>query len=99
MEAFQRSNLTGEIEIRCCRYQRGGRICGIIGFVGQVPEGMWGQTHNLLKGLYRSSLHRGTDATGFVARTSPLDDPLSGETVVAKAPLPADEFMESCIAF
>src|SRR5262245_52286632 len=60
---------------------------------------MWGQTHDLLHGLYLASLHRGTDATGFVARTSPLDSPLAGELVVAKEPVPADEFIETNNAF
>jgi glucosamine 6-phosphate synthetase-like amidotransferase/phosphosugar isomerase protein len=73
-------------------------LCGIIGFAGQVPEGMWGQTFDLLKGLYRSSMSRGIDATGFVARTSPLDGS-NGKIVLSKMPVPADQFIKANHAF
>jgi glucosamine 6-phosphate synthetase-like amidotransferase/phosphosugar isomerase protein len=49
--------------------------------------------------LFIASEHRGDDATGFVAQTEPLDDPLKGRIVVAKEPLPAGTFVEIDPAF
>lgn len=74
-------------------------MCGIIGFVGQVPEGVWGQTHDLLTELFRASEHRGRDAAGVVALAQPLDNPLMQKTVVAKEPLTASRFVEDNSVF
>jgi glucosamine--fructose-6-phosphate aminotransferase (isomerizing) len=60
---------------------------------------MWGQTHDLLKGLFLAAEHRGHDATGYVAHAVPLDNPLKMETVVAKAPVRATDFVASNSGF
>lgn len=74
-------------------------MSGIIGFVGQVPEGMWGQTHDLLRGLFLASEHRGHDATGYVAHAVPPDSPSRTTTVTAKAPDKASEFVSRNAGF
>ena len=42
-------------------------MCGIIGFVGEVPEGKWIETYDILNALFLAAEPRGIDATGFVA--------------------------------
>jgi glucosamine--fructose-6-phosphate aminotransferase (isomerizing) len=70
-------------------------MCGIVGFVGQVPEGCWGQTHRILESLLKHAEHRGKDATGFVARTVPLDYPDRAAIAFEKRPVAASEFVRS----
>lgn len=69
-------------------------MCGIIGFVGRVPEGCWGQTHSILESLFRHAEVRGRDATGFVANATPLDHPERASVVWDKEPLRAAEFVK-----
>jgi len=70
-------------------------MCGIIGIVGNVREGDWHETHNLLTELLVQSMERGKDATGFAAVTSPLHAPNRHRLITDKAPLAADEFTSS----
>jgi len=70
-------------------------MCGIIATVCRDRENEWGQTHSLLTELFIQSIGRGRDATGFAARTEPLDAPHRGRVVTAKAPVAADEFTET----
>ena len=67
-------------------------MCGIIGFIGRVPEGAWGQTYRIIGALFAAAQHRGEHATGFAAAASPLDRPQCARMIVAKQPLPADLF-------
>ena len=69
-------------------------MCGIIGFVGRVPSGMWGQTYSLARELFLSAEHRGRDATGFVAVTDG-GKVSESKIVIAKQPLTASEFIGS----
>jgi glucosamine 6-phosphate synthetase-like amidotransferase/phosphosugar isomerase protein len=70
-------------------------MCGIIGMVGQVREGDWQPTHNLLSEMFLKAISRGRDATGYSAIKSPLDAPRRHRAVTAKAPVPADEFIDA----
>ncbi len=71
-------------------------MCGIIGMIsGKLPEGYWGDACSLVRNLFLVCESRGRDATGYVARTCPLDSPASGSTLVAKRPLKASEFIET----
>lgn len=67
-------------------------MCGIIGIVGNVREGEWHETHDLLTELLVQSMERGTCATGFAAVTSPLDAPHRHRLLTDKAPQAADKF-------
>jgi glucosamine 6-phosphate synthetase-like amidotransferase/phosphosugar isomerase protein len=67
-------------------------MCGIIGIVGNVKEGDWHETHDLLTELFVQSMERGKDATGFAAITSSLDHPHRHRLITAKGPQAADEF-------
>lgn len=69
-------------------------MCGIIGMVGQVPKGCWGQTHSIIANLFHHSEVRGKDASGFVANAVPLDYPERASTVFDKQPLRATEFIK-----
>jgi glucosamine 6-phosphate synthetase-like amidotransferase/phosphosugar isomerase protein len=68
-------------------------MCGIAAVIGDVREGEWHQTHELLTELLVQSLPRGRDATGFAAVTSPLDHPARHRLITSKEPLPADKFV------
>lgn len=70
-------------------------MCGIIGIVGNVREGEWHGTHDLLTELFVQSMERGKDATGFAAVTSPLDHPHRRRLTTGKAPRAADDFCET----
>ena len=74
-------------------------MCGIIGFVGRVQEGQWGQTYSLLRHLFIAAEHRGRDATGLVAVTDPSGGKRAGKVVVAKEPVEASRFVETDPAF
>jgi glucosamine 6-phosphate synthetase-like amidotransferase/phosphosugar isomerase protein len=74
-------------------------MCAILGMIGYVPEGRWGQTYAVLRELYLASEHRGRDATGFAALTEPLDAPLDGHLVTTKEPLTAGLFVTRNAAF
>ena len=74
-------------------------MCGIIGFVGQVPEGCWGQTHSIIESLLRHAEHRGRDATGFVANAVPFDSPAKTSVVFDKQPQRATGFIKSNSTF
>lgn len=74
-------------------------MCGIIGFVGQVPEGCWGQTLSIIESLFRRVEVRGRDATGFVANAVPLDHPERARVVWDKHPSTASKFVASNRAF
>jgi glucosamine 6-phosphate synthetase-like amidotransferase/phosphosugar isomerase protein len=69
-------------------------MCGIIGFVGEVPEGKWIETYDILNALFLAAEPRGLDATGFVAMTSPLKTPMNEDLVTDKQPIRASEFIE-----
>jgi glucosamine--fructose-6-phosphate aminotransferase (isomerizing) len=68
-------------------------MCGVLGFCGDVKEGQWGQTHRLLEAMFLASEHRGEDATGFAALTSPYKCPSRSRVVMAKEPIPASRFI------
>ena len=70
-------------------------MCGIIGFCGHVREGQWGETYHLLESLFLASEDRGQDATGFAALTCPYKSPHEAKTIVAKQPIPVDEFVKT----
>lgn len=70
-------------------------MCGIIGFVGEVAEGRWAETHAILERLFLESEHRGRDATGFAARITPRRNPQRATSSLAKRPIPAREFVGS----
>lgn len=74
-------------------------MCGIIGFVGQVAEGCWGQTHSIIESLFRHAEVRGRDATGFVANAVPFDQPERSRIIWDKHPSTASEFVASSRAF
>jgi glucosamine 6-phosphate synthetase-like amidotransferase/phosphosugar isomerase protein len=67
-------------------------MCGIIGLVGDIREGDWGQTHRLLTELLVQSIGRGRDATGFAAVTQPYGNELRRQLITDKSPVAADEF-------
>jgi glucosamine 6-phosphate synthetase-like amidotransferase/phosphosugar isomerase protein len=69
-------------------------MCGIIGFVGEVPEGKWLETYDILNALFLAAEHRGTHATGYVAMTSPFKTPMNEDIVTDKQPIRASEFIE-----
>jgi len=69
-------------------------MCGIIGFVGEVPEGKWIETYDILNALFLVAEPRGIDATGFVAMTSPFKTPMNEDIVTDKQPIRASEFVE-----
>ena len=69
-------------------------MCGIIGFVGEVPEGKWVETYDILNALFLAAEPRGTDATGFVAMTNPFKNPLNEDIVTDKDAIRASEFIE-----
>ncbi|MGA2440211.1 MAG: hypothetical protein ABSH08_04595, partial [Tepidisphaeraceae bacterium] len=70
-------------------------MCGIIAVIGKVREGQWSETHALLSELLVQSMERGTDATGFSAIASSFDRPFNHRLITAKAPQPADEFVNT----
>jgi glucosamine 6-phosphate synthetase-like amidotransferase/phosphosugar isomerase protein len=70
-------------------------MCGIAAVIGNVREGDWQETHNLMSTLLIESMERGIDATGFAAVTSSLDRPHNHKLLTAKAPQPADEFVST----
>lgn len=74
-------------------------MCGVLGFKGYVREGQWGQTYRLLESLFIHSQHRGQDATGFVALTSPFKDRSNQQQVIDKSPEPAQMFLSSSDAW
>lgn len=74
-------------------------MCGIIGYIGYAREGQWRETHDLLGQLLIAAEPRGLDATGFVARTAPLHRPSQKNVIVAKAPVPAQRFVQTNGAF
>ena len=67
-------------------------MCAIVGFCGYVPEGQWGQTHEILSELLIAGEHRGRDATGFAAAAQPLGSK-HPRVIVAKEPVPALDFV------
>ena len=69
-------------------------MCGIIGFVGQVKENRWCETHQLLEALFLESEHRGQDATGFAAITSPYKSQHQQNVIVEKQPVKASKFIK-----
>ena len=69
-------------------------MCGIVGFAGDVPEGKWRETYDVLNAMILASEHRGTDATGFVALTSPFKNQLDQNVVTDKQPMRASLFVE-----
>lgn len=69
-------------------------MCGIIGYVGgRLPEGSWGESHNLIEELLIAAQARGIDATGIAATRSRYDAPHRLGAVTAKRPGSADEFV------
>jgi glucosamine 6-phosphate synthetase-like amidotransferase/phosphosugar isomerase protein len=68
-------------------------MCGIIGFIGEVPEGHWDQTYRIMGALFLAAQHRGEHATGLAAAFSPYKRPDAGQMVFAKQPLPANLFL------
>lgn len=70
-------------------------MCGIVGFIGQVQENRWGQTHRLLEALMLASAHRGWDATGFAALTSPYKRQYAVKTIVEKQPIAVGKFVKA----
>lgn len=68
-------------------------MCGIAAVIGNVREGDWHETHNLMGALLIESMERGVDATGFAAVTSSLDRPHRRKLLTDKAPEPADAFV------
>jgi len=63
--------------------------------VSRDRENEWGESHLLLTELFVQSISRGRDATGFAARTEPLDAPQNVRVITAKSPQPADEFVQT----
>lgn len=70
-------------------------MCAINGIVGKPPECHWGDAFFLTRNLFLACEHRGRDATGYVARTSPFDTPATASTLVAKRPLTASKYVET----
>ncbi len=68
-------------------------MCGILGYSGNVAEGTWHETYDLLTALFLESEKRGRDATGFVARTEPFKNPMASDVVLSKQPVPARRFV------
>ena len=68
-------------------------MCGIVGMIGQTPEGTWGETHRLLTALLIAAESRGMDATGFLAATEPFKKHYRKKLVVEKQPLRASRFV------
>ena len=48
----------------------------------------------MIENLFKVSVIRGRDATGFIAMTDPWDCPQRQRIITDKAPLPADEFVQ-----
>lgn len=70
-------------------------MCGILGFIGNIPASYQEEAFDFLKHLFIQSNVRGKDATGFAAIHSNSDAPL----VTEKRPIPSDKFVAACARF
>ena len=68
-------------------------MCGILGFAGHVQEGRWGETHRILEAMFLASEHRGRDATGFCALSSPYKNQCRSKIIVEKQAEPVNRFI------
>ena len=68
-------------------------MCGILGFVGNVAEGKWTETLEIIEALFLASESRGRHATGFAALTSPYKHPTDVHVVTDKQPMKASRFI------
>ena len=68
-------------------------MCGITGYFGRTRKGQWRQTHAILEHLLLESEHRGREATGFVALTSPYRSSRPKSVITGKQPMPAQQFI------
>src|SRR5689334_15344408 len=99
MEALQCSAVTAKAKYPRLRGPRergsrgGGIMCGIIGYVGgTLPEGHWGQSHEMIGRLLVAAQTRGKDATGIAAAMSPYDHAHRVQQYVSKMPGAASDF-------
>ena len=74
-------------------------MCAILGFIGDVRRGQWGQTHLILHELLRASVVRGRDATGFAALTDPVRRSGRQRVIMDKQPLPANYYAATSFAW
>ena len=70
-------------------------MCGITGHFGRTRKGQWRQTHVILESLFVESEHRGREATGFAALTSPYHSPHQNSVITGKQPMPATQFIKT----
>ena len=64
-------------------------MCGIFGYVGNIPPSKWSIAHKFISKLAVASQSRGTDATGFAARWP------KNKIVVDKSPQRAEYFVNT----
>jgi glucosamine 6-phosphate synthetase-like amidotransferase/phosphosugar isomerase protein len=68
-------------------------MCAIVGAIGEVVEGRWGERVNLLESLLLAAEEHGPHATGFVAEATPLKNGLRRNVITDKQPLKAKDFI------
>jgi len=70
-------------------------MCAIIGWSGDLSEGLWGSQVDLFEAMLLAAESHGPHATGFVAHSSAYKKPYRESIITAKAPLPASEFIRT----
>jgi predicted glutamine amidotransferase len=70
-------------------------VCGIFGFIGNIPQNYKVESFDLLKFIFMQSNIRGKDAAGFSAVHSQDSSPL----VTEKRPIASEKFVASCSRF
>ncbi len=63
-------------------------MCGVFGYIGDLPTNQWILAHRLLAALALASERRGTDASGYAALTS------KGKLLWERQPGPAHDLFE-----
>jgi len=70
-------------------------MCAIVGMIGYVPEGRWGETYAVLTEMLKVSECRGTDATGYAALVQPYDNRTQIKVIREKEAIRSTRFVET----
>lgn len=70
-------------------------MCGILGYIGNIPQKDWPEAHSLLSSIFIESNSRGNHAAGFSA-IHELDSP---KLVTEKRPIPSYKFVKRSAKF